>query len=146
MDDSVGSITDTGYERDVDIKVIDGFHYQGTTIMNDKVKLFADFWMKLYSNCCLQRDYAVELINDGKPNEAKKRLIDWPETFGSPKIPQLLFEPPQEPKRKKPSTLSIQRDCVMLIKEMESNFIRGGRVHFDVSNKLPDCPETNIFG
>ena len=27
--------------------------------------------MKLYSNCCVQRDYAVELLNDGRPNEAK---------------------------------------------------------------------------
>ena len=27
--------------------------------------------MKLYSNCCVQRDYAVELLNDGRPDEAK---------------------------------------------------------------------------
>ena len=57
---------DTGFEKDVDVEIIDGFYYQNVPIMNDKVRLFADYWMKLYSNCCLQRDHAVQLLNDNK--------------------------------------------------------------------------------
>ena len=58
--------------------------------LNDKVRLFADYLMKLYSNCCLQRDYAVELLNDSKSEEAKAVLHYWPDVFGSPDLPQLL--------------------------------------------------------
>ena len=134
----LGDVHDTGYEKNFDSEIIDGFYYHVIAFMNDKVRLFADFWMKLYSTCCLQRDRAVEFINKGRPDEAKKFLIDWPETYGSPQIPQLLFEPPQEPKRKKPSTLSIECDCVMLIKEMESNFIRGEVVDFTVPINRPE--------
>ena len=59
--------------------------------------------MKLYSNCCLQRDYAVELLDNKKPDAAEAFLRDWPSTIGAPKIPQLLFEIPTEPKQKKRS-------------------------------------------
>ena len=92
---------DTGYEEDVEVEIIDGFYHENVAFMNEKVQLFADYWMKLYSNCCLLRDYAVELLNDGKPEEAKAVLCDWPDTFGSPSVPQLLFQTPPEPKRKK---------------------------------------------
>ena len=85
-------INDTGYEKDVDVEIIDGFCYQNVAFMNGKVQLFAHYWMKLYSNCCLQRDYAVELLNDGKPEEAKTVFEDWPDTTGSPNVPQLLVE------------------------------------------------------
>ena len=122
-------VDDTGCERDVHVEVIDGFYHQNIAFMNDKVQLFADYCMKLYSNCCLQRDYAVELLNENKPEEAKAVLQDWPDTYGSPHVPQLLFELPEEPKRKKQSTFSIEYDSVMLINEMKSNYIRGGRVH-----------------
>ena len=64
----LGDMTDTGYEKDVDVEIIDGFYHQNVAFMNDNVRLFADFWMKLYSNCCLQRDFAVESLNDGKPS------------------------------------------------------------------------------
>ena len=58
--------------------------------LNDKVWLFVDYWMKLYSNCCLKRNFAVELLNDGKAEEAKAAPYDWPDTAGSPNVPQLL--------------------------------------------------------
>ena len=96
-------VNDTGYERDMDVEITDGFYYQNVPSMNDKIQLFADYWMKLYSHCCLQRDYAVELLNDNKPEDAKAVLQDWPDTFGSPHLPQLLVEIPNEPKRKKRS-------------------------------------------
>ena len=104
----LGDVYDTVYERDVDVEVIDGFYHQNVAFMNEKVQLFADYWMKLYSNCCLQRDHAVELLNDGKPDEAKAVLCDWPDTFGSPSVPQLLFETPPEPKRKKLSAVECR--------------------------------------
>ena len=93
MDDlDLGDVGDTGYERDIDVEVIDGFYHQSVAFMNEKVQLFADFWMRLYSECCLQRDYAEQLLNEGKPEEAKAVLQDWPSMIGSPNIPQLLFE------------------------------------------------------
>ena len=73
-------MNDTGYKRDDDVEVINGFYHQNIAFINDKVRLLADYWMKLYSNCCLQRDYAVDLLNDGKAQEAKVALYDWPDT------------------------------------------------------------------
>ena len=131
-----GDVDDTGYERDVDVEIIDGFYHQNIAFMNDKVRLFADYWMKLYSNCCLQRDYAVELLNDNKPEEAKAVLQDWPDTFGSPDLPQLLFEAHVEPKRKKRSVAERECDGVVLIKEMVDNYNNGERFYFDVPNVL----------
>ena len=116
---------DTGYEQDVDVEIIDGFYHQNVAFMNEKVQVFADYWIKLYSNCCLQRDYAVELLNDKKPEEAKAILQDWPDTCGAPYIPQLLCETPVEPKRKKRSALSIECDAVSLIHQMKENYITG---------------------
>jgi len=136
--DDLHLLEETGYERDIDVEVIDGFYYQNVAFMNDKVRLFADYWMKLYSHCCLQRDYVVDLLNDNKPEEAKAVLQDWPDTLGSPDLPQLLLETPDEPKRKKRSAASIECDVVMLIKQMKDNYIRGERVHFDVPNVLPE--------
>lgn len=130
-------VNDTGYERDVDVEIIDGFYYQNMAFMNDRVRLFADYWMKLYSNCCLQRDYAVELLHDNKPEEAKAILQDWPDTLGLPRLPQLLLETPDEPKRKKRSAALIECDAVTLINEMEDNYIRGDRIITDVLNVFP---------
>ena len=129
---------DTSYEKDVDVEIIDGFYHQDIAFMNEKVRMFADYWMKLYSDCCLQRDRAVELLNDGKPEEAKTALEDWPDTTVSPNVPQLLVEEPPERKRKKQTTNSIECDGVMLIKEMKDNFISGERFHFDVPNVLQE--------
>ena len=91
--------------------------------MKERIQKFADYWMKPYSNCCLQRDYAVESLDDEKSDEAKAFLRDWPSTIGAPKIPQLLSEIPAEPKRKKRSAALIECDAVSLIKEMEDNYI-----------------------
>ena len=113
---------DTGYEQDVHMEIIDGYYCESIALMNDKVQLFAEYWMGLYSNC-LQRDYAVELLNDGKPEKAKAALSDWPDTTGSPNVPQLLFEEPLERKQTKQPTYSIECEGVMLIKEMEDNYI-----------------------
>lgn len=115
----LGDVYDSGYERDVDVEVIDGFYHQNVAFMNEKVQLFADYWMKLYLNCCLQRDRAIELLNDGKPDEAKAVLCDWPDTFGLPSVPQLLFETPPEPKRKKLSAAEHVCDAGSLIKQMQ---------------------------
>ena len=105
-----------------------------------------------FSNCCLQRDYAVELLNGIKLEEDKAVLQDWPDTFGSPDLPQLLSEAPDEPKRKKRSDYSIECNGVKLIKKMADNYIRGKRIHFDVPSVLPEGDvslaeyETRILG
>jgi len=44
---------DTGYEQDFDVEIIDGFYHQYVDFMNDKVRLFGDYWMRIYSDCCL---------------------------------------------------------------------------------------------
>ena len=132
------SVDDTSYEKDVDVEIIDGFYHQNVAFMNEKVQLFAQYWMKLYSNCCIQRDCALELLNEGKPEEAKAVLCDWPDTTGSPNVPQLLVEEPIERKRKKLSTAERECDAVSLIKQMEDNYIIGERIHFDVPNVFPE--------
>ena len=76
----------TGYEEDIEVEIIDGFYHQNVAFMNEKIQIFTDYWMKLYSNCCLQRDYAVELLDKKKPDAAKAFLRDWPSTTGAPKI------------------------------------------------------------
>ena len=63
--------SDTGYERDFDVEIIDGFYHQNIAFMNEKVRLFADYWMKLYSNCCLQRDCAVNFLMTSNPMRLK---------------------------------------------------------------------------
>ena len=99
--------------------------------------IICHYWMKLYSNCCLQQGYAIELLNDGKP---KAVLNDWPDTTGAPKVPQLLFEELTDKRQKNRSTNSFESDGVMLLKEMEENYIRGTRVHFNA----PNVPEGDI--
>ena len=128
-------INDTGYEQNFDVEIIDGFYHQNIAFMNEKVRLFADYWMKLYSDCCLQRDYAMELLNDNKPEEAKVILHSFPTTEGAPNVPQLLFET-EELKRKKRerSAAEVESDGWALICEMKDNYIRGQVLHFDVPN------------
>ena len=53
------------------MEIIDGFYYQNVAFMNDKIRLFAEYWMWIYSNCCLQRDYVMELLKDNKPEDVK---------------------------------------------------------------------------
>ena len=46
---------DTGYEEDIEVEIIDGnFYHQNVAFMNERIQIFADHWMKLYSNCCFQ--------------------------------------------------------------------------------------------
>ena len=77
---------DTGYEQDFDVEIIDGFYHQNIAFMNDKVRSFAEYWMRIYSDCCLQRDYAMELLNDNKPEDAKVILRSFPTTEGAPNV------------------------------------------------------------
>ena len=129
---------DTGYEQDFDVEIIDGFYHQNIAFMNDKVRSFAEYWMQIYSDCCLQRDDAMKLLND-KPEDAKVILRSFPTTEGAPNIPQLLFET-EETKRKKrkPSAAEVESDGLSLVREMKDNFIRGRMLHFDVPNVFPE--------
>ena len=58
---------DTGYEEDIEVEIIDGFYHQNVAFINERSK----YSMKLHSNCCLQRDYAVESLDNKKPDAAK---------------------------------------------------------------------------
>ena len=124
--------------RKTEVEIIDGFYHQNVAFMNERIQIFADYWMKLYSNCWLQRNYAVESLDDEKPDEAKAFLRDWPSTIGAPKTPQLLSEIAAEPKRKKRSAALIECGAVLLIKEMEDNYIRGDKVLVDVPDVFPE--------
>ena len=60
MDDfDLGDATNTGYER----CRCGNYRWFLPSKCGCPVRLFADFWMKLYSNCCLQRNYAVEFLH-----------------------------------------------------------------------------------
>ena len=54
---------DTGYEEDIELEIIDGFYHRNVAFMNERIQIFVDYRMKLHSNCCLQRDYAVECFS-----------------------------------------------------------------------------------
>jgi len=142
-DMDLGDVNDTGYESDYDIEIIDGFYHQNIAFMNEKVRLFADYWRNLYSNCCLQRDYAVERLNENKPEKAKEFLEDWPDTLASPNVPQLVFEGPPELKRKKRSAAQLECDGAELIHQMKDNYTRGEKVVLEDNISLADY-ETRI--
>ena len=36
-------VNDTGYKRDINVKITNGFYYQNMAYMNDNVRLFADY-------------------------------------------------------------------------------------------------------
>ena len=36
-------VNDTGYKRDINVKITNGFYYQNVAYMNDNVRLFADY-------------------------------------------------------------------------------------------------------
>ena len=75
-------INDTDYEQDFNVEIIDGFHQENTLYqVNDKIHQFAFYWMKLYSNCCIQRDDALGLLRLGNVDDAIKKLEDWPATI-----------------------------------------------------------------
>ena len=85
---------DTGCEEDIELEIIDGFYPRNVAFMNERIQMFADYWMKLYSNCCLQRDYAVESLNNEKPDKAKAFLQDWPSKDWSTKNSTTIFQNP----------------------------------------------------
>lgn len=101
----------TGYERDVDVEVIDGFYHQNLAFMNEKVQVLGSYWMQIYSECCLQHDYAIELLNDDKPEDAQVILRSFPTTEGAPNVPQLLFKTEEtKPKGRKRSGAEVESD------------------------------------
>ena len=55
-------MNDTGYKRDINVKIINGFYYQNMAYMNDNVRLFADYWMKLYCYDCFRtvENYVIQ--------------------------------------------------------------------------------------
>ena len=46
---------DTGYEKDIEVEIIDGFYHQNVAFMNGRIQIFADYWMKplpSVRSCC----------------------------------------------------------------------------------------------
>ena len=55
MDDlDLDKTHETGYEEDIEVEIINGFYHQNVAFINERIQIFTDYWMKLYSNCCLQ--------------------------------------------------------------------------------------------
>lgn len=119
LSDSMASLdlNDSNYETDGNVKILDGFHLENTIYqVNDKVQQFAFYWMKLYSNCCIQRDEALGLLRLGYVEDAIKKLEDWPETIGCPKVPQVL--PNEQEEQLKHKKVRKVTDVETLIQEM----------------------------
>lgn len=128
---------DTGYEQDINIEIIDGFHLENTLYhVNDKVQQVVFYWMKLYSNCFQQRDDALGLLRLGYVEDAIKKLEDWPETIGCPKVPQVLPTKQEEHLKHKKARKAL--DVEAIIQEMRSRFSSSDiEFHYDVPNKFP---------
>ena len=66
-------VNDAGYEQDVEVEIIDGFYHQNVAFKNDKVRLFAAYWMKLsvqivaYSESMLLNYSMMEKLRKLKP-------------------------------------------------------------------------------
>ena len=122
-------LDDSNYETDFDVEILDGFHLENTLHnVNDKVQQFAFYWMKLYSNCCIQRDEALGLLRLGYVDDAIRKLEDWPETIGCPDVPQVLpTEQEEQLKRKKARKVT---DVEVLIQETLE-------FHYGVPNEFP---------
>lgn len=138
-DMDLGDPNDTGYEEYFDIEIIDGFYYQNIVFTNDKIQKFAEYWMGLYSKCCLQKDDVMDLLNENKIEEAKNNLEDWPRTLGAPRLPQILTEESTGSKRKKPCKATSEFDAAQLVHEMKENYVRGEMVVFAVTNERLDA-------
>ena len=127
------------YEEYYDIEIIDGFYLQNAAYeTNEKIQFFAKYWMTLYSNCCKQRNEALDFLNLDAKDEAIKLLQDWPESIGCPSVPQILQDVGHN-QRKKPKRKEI--DPLELIKEMKKKFQCGIDYHYDVPNILPNSSE-----
>ena len=128
---------DSNYEMDFDVDILDGFHLQNTLYhVNDKVQQFAFYWMKLYSNCCIQRDEALGLLRLGNVDDAIRKLEDWPETIGCPDVPQVL--PTEQDKQLKHNKARKATDVEAIIQEMRSKFVPSNlEFHHDIPNEFP---------
>ena len=128
---------DLNYEMDFDVDILDGFHLENTLYhVNDKVQQFAFYWMKLYSNCCIQRDEALGLLRLGNVDDAIRKLEDWPETIGCPDVPQVL--PTEQDKQLKHKKARKATDVEAIIQEMRSKFVPSNlEFHHDVPNEFP---------
>ena len=115
----------------------DGFYLENTlSRVNDKIEQFASYWMKLYSNCCIQRDEALGSLRLGNVDDAIKILEDWPATIGCPKVPQVLPTEQEEQLKHKKARKAI--DVEALIQEMRSKFSPSAlEFHYDVPNEFP---------
>ena len=132
------------YERDHEIDVIDGFYLEeAMNIANDKIRICVEYWMKLYSDCCVQRNEALGWLEADCLDEAKKTMEDWPQTFGCPKVPQLLPELREARKRKKPNPFV---DASSLVQEMRNKLSprTSDDFHYDVPND--QSFRADIFG
>ena len=127
-------VDDSNYETDYDVEILDGFHQENTLYqVNDKVQQFAFYWMKLYSNCCIQRDEALGSLRLGYVGDAIKKLEDWPETIGCPKVPQVL--PTEQEEQLKHKKARKATDVEALIQEMRIKFITSTvEFHYNVPN------------
>ena len=128
-------VDDSNYETDYDVEILDGFHQENTLYqVNDKVQQFAFYWMKLYSNCCIQRDEALDSLRLGYVGDAIKKLEDWPETIGCPKVPQVL--PTEQEEQLKHKKARKATDVEAVIQEMRSKFITSTvEFHYNVPNE-----------
>lgn len=137
MDVDEIDVEDTSYEADFDVEVLDGFHLENAFYqVNDKVQQFAFYWMKLYSNCCIQRDEALDSLRLGNVDDAIKKLDDWPATIGCPKVPQVL--PTKQEEQLKHKKARKATDVGALIQEMRSKFSSSAvEYHYDLPNEFP---------
>ena len=92
--------------------------------------------MKLYSNCCIERDDALGLLRLGNVDDAIKKLEDWPATIGCPGVPQVLPTKQEEQLNHKKARKAT--DVEALIQEMRSKFSPSAvEFHYDVPNEFP---------
>ena len=130
-------LSEQGYESELEVDIIDGFYLADAVYQaNNKIQHFAFYWMKLYSDCCIQRGDALNLLRVGCTEEAVKALEDWPQTIACPSIPQIIpTAESQSLARKKPKK---RESAEQLVAEMRKSFTFDGiTVHEDVPNILP---------
>lgn len=71
-------LNDDNYEVDFDVEILDGFYLENVFYqVNDKVYQFVFYWMKLYLNCCIQRDEVLGLLRFGYVDDVIKKFDDW---------------------------------------------------------------------
>ena len=126
-------VSDPCYETHHDVDLVHCFYLENAIYRaNEKITVLADYWMKLYSNYCLQRGEALKFLRV----EALKALEDWPEAIGCPKVSQLL--PVEQGERTKHKNARKTTDVSCLVQEMRSKFVPGYvQVQQEVPNEEP---------